>query len=469
MSTDLNIELVESFYDAAKSQQLFDELLKYEYEKLQMNFNGKNFIPQRKVLGFGDTGVNYAFSGTCVFAKPWTPTLLAMKKDVERKTGQDYNFALLNFYPNGNAKIAAHKDDEKDLNPASIIPTLSLGATRIMKFTQTKFKPSKVPLASGSLLLMKPPTNKFWTHAIPAEPAVTEPRISVTFRNIVERGQDIVEHPYKPPSRKRSFDEAIPEDDWLTRLYAPAKKTSECLKDWDLGFGFKVSLQQMNSRLFVHMRQYSAQGENFYPTNQGIVMNMDTFQDFHNKLFHVNTKYSTSSVICNNQLLILSYKGELVLKQLFQFQLKETFLSVDEINLIKIKELIPDICETIKDSLLTILQTKILVECKQNVNIPPNIDLFHEYVIALQHEIECNILKLFRCDGCALNDMSQGNHACMTVPLQDQSWCVGDDAIFVLNVNNIIETLRSKNVIQYFHEDFFKCISWSSLNDHLKL
>ncbi len=141
---------------------------------------------------------------------------------------------------------------------------------------------------------------------------------------------------------------------------------------------------------------------------------------------------------------------------------------MDYNNLVKIRELIPEICETIKDSLLTILHTKILAECIQNVNIPPNVDLFHEYVSALQCEIESNIVKLFRCDACTIDDPSQSNHACMTVSLQEQSWCVGDEAILVLNVNNIIATLHSKNIIQFFHEDFFKVISWGTLKDHLK-
>ncbi len=314
MSSDLQIELVESFYDTAKSKQLLDEFLHYEYENLQLNFNGKAFTPRRKVLGFGDNGVNYAFSGTCVFARPWTSTLLDIKKDVEAKTEQEYNYVLLNFYQDGFAKIGAHKDDEAVLHPDSIIPTLSLGATRTMQFTRPKFQSSKVPLPCGSLLLMKPPTNRFWSHEIPAEPAISMPRISLTFRNIMERPRDIVEYPLK-----RSSDDVIPEDDWMTRLYAPTKKISMCLKEWNLGFGFIVSLHEMDTRLFVHMCQYSAQGQNFYPANQKVVMNMDTFQDFQNKIFHVNTKYDTSSVICNNQLLVLSHKGELVLKQLFQF------------------------------------------------------------------------------------------------------------------------------------------------------
>ncbi|KFM58277.1 Alpha-ketoglutarate-dependent dioxygenase alkB-like protein, partial [Stegodyphus mimosarum] len=95
-----------------------------------------------------------------------------------------YNYALLNFYPNGLAQISPHKDDEKCLDLQSDIPTLSLGAVREMHFTRPHFAPIKVTLEHGSFVLIKPPTNQFWYHGIPVQSSVMKGRISVTFRNI---------------------------------------------------------------------------------------------------------------------------------------------------------------------------------------------------------------------------------------------------------------------------------------------
>jgi hypothetical protein len=40
----------------------------------------------------------------------------------------------------------------------------------------------KIPLVSGSLYILKPPTNDHWAHSIEKEPEVKEPRISLTYR-----------------------------------------------------------------------------------------------------------------------------------------------------------------------------------------------------------------------------------------------------------------------------------------------
>lgn len=45
--------------------------------------------------------------------------------------------------------------------------------------------PVKLQLASGSLLLMNPPTNTYWYHSLPRRAAVLRPRINLTFRRIL--------------------------------------------------------------------------------------------------------------------------------------------------------------------------------------------------------------------------------------------------------------------------------------------
>ncbi|KAG8176716.1 hypothetical protein JTE90_003347 [Oedothorax gibbosus] len=142
LQSDLNIENIPNFYNTDYSQRVLTELFSYKYQDLKLRFHDKEFIPRRQVLAFGDLGLTYTFSGTNVPTNRWSTTLLNIKKEVEARTGEEYNYVLLNYYSNGLSKISSHKDNETSLDPASTIPTLSFGATRTMQFTRKDF-PSK--------------------------------------------------------------------------------------------------------------------------------------------------------------------------------------------------------------------------------------------------------------------------------------------------------------------------------------
>lgn len=104
-------------------------------------------------------------------------------KRIETKTGQSYNTCVIQIYNTGIVEIKPHRD--KEMKPGSIIASVSLGATRIMRFDKcNKSSPSlDIPLTSGMLCLINPPTNDYWLHSIPAAVASKEMRISLVFRN----------------------------------------------------------------------------------------------------------------------------------------------------------------------------------------------------------------------------------------------------------------------------------------------
>ncbi|GBN00523.1 hypothetical protein AVEN_119638-1 [Araneus ventricosus] len=142
----------------------------------------------------------------CPFKQPiikvWVP--LKIKSDVEKKTGFEYNFVLLNFYESGHAKIGAHKDDKPSLDQSVDIATLSFGACRDMIFSKKGCKSVRQALEAGSLLLMD--DQKELTHAIPPQPCVKEPRISLTFRRVwssLQQSLDEMERDYSILPRKR--------------------------------------------------------------------------------------------------------------------------------------------------------------------------------------------------------------------------------------------------------------------------
>lgn len=151
---------------------------------------GKIHNLPRKQSAYGEPGLEYRYSGTTIPAKPWTPTLEYLRDVIEEKTGFRYNFVLVNRYKDGADKMGFHKDDEKELDPEVPIASLTLGAERDFIFRHQDKRTNhladeKLVLTNGLLLLMRPPTNRWWYHGLPPRKKCTAPRINLTFRRIV--------------------------------------------------------------------------------------------------------------------------------------------------------------------------------------------------------------------------------------------------------------------------------------------
>ena len=142
---------------------------------------------RRNSVLFGDPGivytVNYMDTTSNRPVMPWTelPALQELKSLVEAVTEQKYTVCVIQRYPNGNIGINPHRDKEMVLGTR--ICGLSLGATRELMFSKHGFEPVTISLNSGSLYVMKPPTNQKWLHSIIKNRSIVEPRFSLTFRD----------------------------------------------------------------------------------------------------------------------------------------------------------------------------------------------------------------------------------------------------------------------------------------------
>lgn len=149
---------------------------------------GKEIIARRKVAWYADQQFNYHYSGVNRVAKSWTPLLLKIKSAVESVTGESFNACLLNLYHDGEDGMAWHSDSEKELKKHGAIASLSLGCARKFKF---KHKLSKevvdIVLEPGSLLVMKDATQTHWLHSIPKSKKIVEPRVNLTFRQMLKQ------------------------------------------------------------------------------------------------------------------------------------------------------------------------------------------------------------------------------------------------------------------------------------------
>jgi alkylated DNA repair dioxygenase AlkB len=149
---------------------------------------GKMHLQPRLVAWYGDRGSDYTYSGITLTPLPWTELLLEIKGRVETVTAASFNSVLLNYYRDNRDSMGFHSDDEPELGLRPVIASLSLGEERtlILKHKLNKLaRPVRLKLASGSLLLMKGETQKYWTHGIAKESRPCGPRINLTFRQIV--------------------------------------------------------------------------------------------------------------------------------------------------------------------------------------------------------------------------------------------------------------------------------------------
>ena len=149
---------------------------------------GKEHLQPRLTAWYGDPGRSYTYSGTVMHPLPWTNLLLSLRHELEQLTDAKFNSVLLNLYRDQNDRMGFHSDNEPSLGKEPTIASLSYGATRTLIFKHKKLKDlprRKVPLTSGSVLLMKGMTQQNYVHGIDREAKPCGPRINLTFRNIL--------------------------------------------------------------------------------------------------------------------------------------------------------------------------------------------------------------------------------------------------------------------------------------------
>lgn len=129
----------------------------------------------------------YRYSGIAHPPAPFTPAVGEVLSTAERVSGTDFNGVLCNLYRDGRDSMGWHADDERSLGAQPVIVSVSFGAVRRMRFKpkpHLKAEPAAVDLPSGSLLVMRGPTQANWLHAISKTKKPVHPRINLTFRRI---------------------------------------------------------------------------------------------------------------------------------------------------------------------------------------------------------------------------------------------------------------------------------------------
>ncbi len=158
-----------------------------EWKNDEAKIFGKHYITKRKAAWYGDSNFSYTYSNTTKHALSWTKELQELKQLVEGLTNTKFNSCLLNLYHDGNEGMAWHSDDEKSLGKDTTIASMSFGAERKFAFRHKTTKETiALNLENGSLLVMAGATQSNWLHLLPPTKKVSEPRINLTFRTMLQ-------------------------------------------------------------------------------------------------------------------------------------------------------------------------------------------------------------------------------------------------------------------------------------------
>lgn len=177
-STNFNLDYCESFLTEDESKILFNTL--------------SCILPiqkKRTAWLFGDAMTykvstkNYSMERN---PEPWLSCLLPIKEKLEKFIFLQYdekinfNVCVIQQYPNGKYGIDRHRD--KEMTPGTIICGISLGQQRNLVMSKYKTDVLTQPLKNGSLYVLLPPTNDFYSHSIVKDTSLGV-RFSLTFRN----------------------------------------------------------------------------------------------------------------------------------------------------------------------------------------------------------------------------------------------------------------------------------------------
>jgi len=189
-------------------EQLTVELLAkevpFKVEQL-VTRDGARVDERRETCWMADEGVGgLAYSGKVMRPTPFTPSVDALRRLVERKTGQRFDCALLNLYPERSVACKYHKDPDLGRLWARDSVIVSLGETRRFAFREDSLvKKKRAPehwfrVRGGDAVWMFGDCNDTWEHCVmpgendvrgDASDASDAPRASVVFKRSLATGK----------------------------------------------------------------------------------------------------------------------------------------------------------------------------------------------------------------------------------------------------------------------------------------
>lgn len=478
----LNVEYISDFLQKDVADRYFEDLKTLPFYTPTLRIRGRDIKPKRQALAFSDPGLSYSFSGTTIHGNPWTPLILELRDLVEKQCGCTYNYVLLNLYRDGGSYISHHKDDECELDSTFPISVLSFGAKRKIEFKNALAPMTCINLNHGSFYSMNAPTNQLFTHGIPPDPTITQMRISLTFRHIIPKSTHLkkqkmnLDHFSVSPDQSNTNVESnlvIPENDWFNSHFQNFSSCDPLLIEFDLNCltFFQVRLENQ-IYLRLHIRNFKESNMlQKYPSKEGVVLNLPTWQKFSEKIQHFNFYSIDESFVGNNQILVCFIDSDYCyLQQLFNleksgFYLKNSGIKMSKDQILKLIELVPQINESLVEIILTRVIPSVIMNripvCSSHLNQDSAKDNF---LTCFEKAVESSVNKIFKCEGCRYEKSSVFRHECINTPMKEKFELLKQSALLNLNTFQL-----AKNVTLlcscYYTKDFFEKLNIDFYND----
>jgi alkylated DNA repair dioxygenase AlkB len=152
-------------------------------ERPEIIIFGKKCKQQRNVGFFSNESIGYKYSNKMMESKPLSQSMNELLRVINMAVGAEFNGILVNKYMDGNDYISAHSDDETGLDSVGVV-SISYGSERIFRIRNKETKKIMCDESTThcSILHMGGDFQKLYTHEIPIQKKIKEPRISFTFR-----------------------------------------------------------------------------------------------------------------------------------------------------------------------------------------------------------------------------------------------------------------------------------------------
>ncbi|HEY0133237.1 MAG TPA: alpha-ketoglutarate-dependent dioxygenase AlkB [Nannocystis sp.] len=182
---DDRVRLARGFVPPGRAPEVFDALLRdTPWLVVRYENAGTPVELPRLTVNYGER--SYDYSGLVFTPLPWTPLLTQLREQVELHAQARFNALIVQLYRDGNDGVGWHADDSPGVGTDPTIASLSFGATRkfAVRRRDTRACVLELDLNAGDLLIMRGDLQHTHQHRVPREPAVTAPRVNLTFRTL---------------------------------------------------------------------------------------------------------------------------------------------------------------------------------------------------------------------------------------------------------------------------------------------
>lgn len=145
---------------------------------------GKTCYQHRSIGFYSNESIGYKYSNKLMPSLPLHSCLAKLLDYINTKFNYNFNGILINKYLNGEDYISKHSDDEIGLDKTVGVVAISFGAIRKFRIRNklTNKIEIDIPTDPSKIIQMAGNFQSEFTHEIPIEKKIKEPRYSFTFR-----------------------------------------------------------------------------------------------------------------------------------------------------------------------------------------------------------------------------------------------------------------------------------------------